>query len=76
MTTKRLDSTPLNTSELNTLLEMCRIAHDHLMNLKHSALHGVQQSPGASALYGEWARHATHLILRLTRLRKDVSDAK
>lgn len=69
---KRLDSTPLRPDELDILLEICRIAHESLMNLKHSAVQGVQQSPGASSLYGTWARHCNRLTLRLKLIRKDT----
>ena len=71
---KRLDSSPLSAQELDILLEICRISHDRLMDLKHSALQGAQQSPGASSLYNTWARHCNRLMLRLKLIRKDIAE--
>lgn len=71
---KRLDSTPLNAQELDILLEICRISHDHLMKMKHEAVQGAWQAPGASALYGDYARHCNRLILRLKLIRKDCES--
>ena len=73
MATKLLTATPLTVQELERLIELCNVAHDHLLSLKHATVMGTAQSPGASALYASWSRHATHLILRLRLILKDIS---